>query len=703
MRGLRRRRTASKEAAATITADLSGAVIQGGQVAVGENITQFYAEAGAVVNYSAPREQQRPRLRPLPVQRLPRDFPGLLGREEQVGIAKAAFSSGSPVEFFGEPGIGKSALLRHLAHHADQRPSEGTIHHASAGEPLEDSLQFVFECFYECETTLIPTPAQLREYLQERRALLIFDDVELERDDLERLMDVLSACSLLTASTQRHLWGEGQAIELGGLDEREALALVEGEIDRPLSGEEREAVRTLWSAVVGNPLRLLQAGAEMRRGLAAARLADTVTVEPGTLDSSLVGSLSPGDRLLLEPLAALPAGSLHRDDLARLTGLSDARKRLKALEERALVQSQSPRYGLAAGLGDELLDEKERRRWRERLLAHFADRGDELPDSADGPTALALLEWAANDDERRPEALRLVRVLDKTFNLGGRWGSWRRALEAALVAARGLGDRAAEAWSLHQLGSRALCLGDTAAAGASLSAALELRETLGDHQGAAITRHNLELLSATPSAGHGRGRWLNPTILLAALALVAGTATALVLSQSNDSSPGPTAGKYLPPIPTQGSKPDLVVAIDTVQPVGDGGTPSCEITYTIANRGGGVAGQSITGIHFSTAALAIQDPSPVLNPGQAYQQEATVSRTRCPAAKKIKAHADEGGQVVESDEDNQDIPSTDISVTVPPTTSVSTTPSTTTTSSTTTTTSSTTTTISSTTTPDTIP
>src|SRR5436190_3701531 len=248
MLGLRRRRTEREEPAAngtTITADLAGATIQGGQVAVGENISQFYAEAGSVVTYVAPEKQPRPQLRPLPLERLPRDFPKLIGREEQVEAARAALGAGSAVEFFGEPGIGKSVLLRYLAHHPGEHLPEGTVHHAAAGEPLEDSLQFVFESFYECETAFVPTPGQLAGYLGERRALLVFDDLDLERDELERLMNAAPGCGFLSASTARRLWGEGEAIELGGLGEGEALALVEGEAGRPLTSEEREALRAL--------------------------------------------------------------------------------------------------------------------------------------------------------------------------------------------------------------------------------------------------------------------------------------------------------------------------------------------------------------------------------------------------------------------------------------------------------------------------
>jgi hypothetical protein len=57
-----------------------------------------------------------------------------------------------------------------------------------------------------------------------------------------------------------------------------------------------------------------------------------------------------------------------------------------------------------------------------------------------------------------------------------------------------LEDRAAEAWCLHQSGTRALCLENSPRARAYLIEALRLRESLGDEEGAAVTRHNLDLL-----------------------------------------------------------------------------------------------------------------------------------------------------------------------------------------------------------------
>src|SRR5262249_7426936 len=69
-----------------------------------------------------------------------------------------------------------------------------------------------------------------------------------------------------------------------------------------------------------------------------------------------------------------------------------------------------------------------------------------------------------------------------------------RVLKTEFQAAQALEDRAAKARTLHQWGTRSLCLGDVGVARAALSKALRLREASGDQAGAAVTRHNLNLL-----------------------------------------------------------------------------------------------------------------------------------------------------------------------------------------------------------------
>jgi hypothetical protein len=89
--------------------------------------------------------------------------------------------------------------------------------------------------------------------------------------------------------------------------------------------------------------------------------------------------------------------------------------------------------------------------------------------------------------------------------LHGLWETWQTTIEAVLQSARRLGDRANEAWALHQLGTHALSIGWTGQAIDFLKQALDLRRSLGDVIGMAYTQHNLNLLIPPPSSGQDNG------------------------------------------------------------------------------------------------------------------------------------------------------------------------------------------------------
>ena len=60
-------------------------------------------------------------------------------------------------------------------------------------------------------------------------------------------------------------------------------------------------------------------------------------------------------------------------------------------------------------------------------------------------------------------------VLDPVYPQSGRWDAWKDVLAPMFTAARAVGDRAAEARALHQLGTRELCLLGVGAAAGLLS------------------------------------------------------------------------------------------------------------------------------------------------------------------------------------------------------------------------------------------
>jgi hypothetical protein len=516
-----------------------------GDVTIGNYTLRIGSVHGGVVNVASPHQQRLPQPRPLPVFLLPRRSPGLLlGRKAETAAATAALRSASPVGFHGPAGVGKTKLLRHLAH--DQLTSEfpdGVVcFSAIRHKPVEDLLLDLFDAFYEREATYKPTPVQVRHALQGKRALIVLDDVGLERDDVAALMDAAPSCAFLLASTECCLWGEdGRAVALRGLPPDDALALVERELGRPLTEEERPAAQALCAASEGNPLRLLQLAALVREdGRALADLATLLRAGPPAeaLREQALAACSEQERRILEVLAVPMGASLGERHVSALTGIAEVAPELDSLRRRKLVQSHGSRCSLTGSPDDAPREEWDPSPWNARALEHFADWAEhqrQAPErvAEEADAILGILRRALQEG-RWAGALRLGRAAEGALALGGRWGAWAQVLGWELRAARALGDRAAEAWSLHQSGTRALCVEDSSTAHADLTEALELRESLGDREGVAVTRHNLELVGfGGPDGDHepegdgsggggdgGGGGWWRPRLWLGALGLV---------------------------------------------------------------------------------------------------------------------------------------------------------------------------------------
>jgi hypothetical protein len=91
------------------------------------------------------------------------------------------------------------------------------------------------------------------------------------------------------------------------------------------------------------------------------------------------------------------------------------------------------------------------------------------------------------------EVLEIGRHVETPMALGGRHGAWKRVLDDSLVAASALGDRAAEGWALHELGSRSLLREDNAEARVQLAQAHAVRRDV-DPEGAELSRQNMRLV-----------------------------------------------------------------------------------------------------------------------------------------------------------------------------------------------------------------
>jgi zinc-ribbon domain len=536
-----------------------------GDVNIGNYTLRIGTLNGGVVNVAPSQQKSVPQPRPVPVMLLPRPFAGFLDRTEEVSSATAVLEGASPVEFHGPPGVGKTALLHYLAHYKFAPVfSAGVVFFSEIRHrPVDDLLLDFFDAFYERDPTYLPTPVQMRHALRDEHALVVLDDVDLEMEEVVALMDAAPASVFLSAATERRLWSGGRTIALRGLPSEDALALIERELGYPLGEKDRTIVQQLYASLEGYPLRLLQLGALVRdEGISLAEVAERLQQHAGSVGEAVteqvLATRSEDEQRVLAALAVPMGASVGEEHLNELAGVADARPALESLQQRKLVQAHSPRYSLTGSLDETLREEWDLTPWNERALVHFATWAEEQRHASDrvleeADSILGVLQRSAQNGHWEG-VLRLGQATEGPLAVRGHWGAWAETLKWELEAARQLGDRAAEAWSLHQSGTRALCLEDAPTARRDLSEALRLRESLGDREGAAVTRHNLNLLGGfggndglqgNGSGGGAGSRALWPLIVgtivvVAILALIAAALGEEIwpTSPGNESPPG---------------------------------------------------------------------------------------------------------------------------------------------------------------------
>ena len=232
---------------------LHGAI--SGHVAVGRYVLHVGDPCGAVLREAAPGERAPIRPRPTPVLLRPKSNRGLFDRGIELAAAVSALDRGLPVEASGAPGIGKTALLRHLAHHPRAAAfADGIVYVPARQQSSDDLLQRLFEAFYESDGLCKATEAEIRVGLRDKQALILLDDVHLTEDELERVLDIAPRSAFVVATRERRLWREVRSLALNGLPGDAAVLLLEREIERPLDDRERSAATDLCAALAGHPL-----------------------------------------------------------------------------------------------------------------------------------------------------------------------------------------------------------------------------------------------------------------------------------------------------------------------------------------------------------------------------------------------------------------------------------------------------------------
>lgn len=481
-------------------------------VIVGNYNIQIGSIHGSEVNVQVSEPAPLSRPRSTPVMLLPRPFSHLVGRHEEIYWAIASIESLQTAEFYSKPGMGKTALLRHLAYLPQLTApfDRGAVYLSSRYYTTPDYLQSLHEAFYESEPSYKPTVEQIRHALSGQKILVILDDQpsteheaerQQQRNQLETLINGLPDATFLLASPQRYIWGEGNSLPLKGLPLNDALALIEQDLQRPLTSAEHPAAEQLWQMLHGNPQEILYATGYMRcDGMSLDQVVQQMQSPAPRkfLIQQIWSRLSKPQRLVLASLAALSGIAILGRWLAEMTAIPNLDAVLDSLVERRLLETVGDRYGVSpsvASVIEEGLNLDPARLQALNQYTAWAEQQLSAPDAVvheiDG--ILYSLDWAVQSG-KWAEALRLIKAIESPLALSKRWGVWAKVLHWGLLAGRSLSDPATEAWALHQLGSRALCLSDVDTAYEHLSQALQIREALGDQVGAAVTRHNLNLL-----------------------------------------------------------------------------------------------------------------------------------------------------------------------------------------------------------------
>ena len=458
---------------------------------------------GGVVNIIKPSDKPKYSARSTPVTIKPRAFPSLLDRENEFELIKKSVHSSVPISVWGQQGVGKTSFIRQLTHTLDIGSfTSGIVYLDTSGLGYEDLLQALFDSFFESDSTYKPTTANIVRALQNIKALIFLDDIQIGRDEVPSILDAAPNSLFILSSTERSLWGEGEVIPLRGLPENESIKLFEKELSRSLSEQEKITVIKICAMLQGHPLQILQAASLARDSGRPVEYILSEIANEKTDDKSMaymtMASLSDSEKQVLALLAA--AGG-HIVSLEHIKGIfkdGSAQKDIQRLVTLGLVQSHSPRFNISDALVSSITAAWNLSSWQDVLLNYAINWVSQQPTSALVEESSGLLiHTLKNAGERKKwrEVIQLGRALEKFMVLFKRWQTWSDILNLILTAAKALNDSKIQAWALHQLGSRALYLGYASEAKTFLSQALNIRQALGDKAGMAVTQHNINTLN----------------------------------------------------------------------------------------------------------------------------------------------------------------------------------------------------------------
>ncbi len=442
-----------------------------GTLVVGDhNIVQLAGVAASVVVAQGPAQVHRPT-----------DIPGFLDRRVETARALAAVKPGAVLELVGVPKIGKTALARHaaLAGAGDFRDGALLLPPGLAG--ARDVLQSLFEIFYLATPELAPSATRLREFLAAKNALVVVDHCELSSRDLPVLLDAARDCAWLVAGAAPPLAEAAARITLEGLPADDALALMERVHGAAFTGALAVQALAQCEALHGHPQAVMD----------AARLL-------GAAAPTGESPLSQDERALLSTLRLFAPRPVPGEVLPELSGLPRAVELAQALAARGLLRADAAGFQPMESAQPEQAPGEQLLAARCDAVARVGKAAGANPARRRKLLAALPLLWStlalAGARSEWKRLLSLGAAWHAPLALGGRWDAWARLLDLHRQAAQQLGDRAAEAWALHQAGTRELVLAHFDAARSLFAQSLAACEPPADAALQAATRQQLELV-----------------------------------------------------------------------------------------------------------------------------------------------------------------------------------------------------------------
>ncbi|MEV0905561.1 ATP-binding protein [Streptomyces hokutonensis] len=438
------------------TGALSGTMVVGnGNTVYSLSIT---AEDGSTVTV-----QQEPLPAPVmrrPISQLPRSAAEpLIGRARDVTVLQEAVETRQLVQIWGAAGVGKSALLRHLACELPRGP-EGVAHVEAGGRTADDLAQAIFDISFDAPNYK-PSPEVLKEHLKTLRLRIYLDDAALDEKDLRRLFDMASQSTFVFTSQARSGVDGVHAIRLDGLTAPAAAELVTALLARELRPDEATTVAALCDAVDGNPLRLRRIALSAATGKGLPGIDDLPELLP-----ALLNKLGPQERDLLHLLGSLSGAELAARHLHDLLGGPDTDSIAEGLVRHGLLLSSETGYSCPPDVAEAVLNSRRTEFPADQLCRAFTvwvEAGDTTPD--DVAAHFQALDVAVLRAERSGHAqlgVELARLASPKLALSRQFDAWGSLLGVGWAAARSAGDEESEEFFLREARTRRKAIGRVA-------------------------------------------------------------------------------------------------------------------------------------------------------------------------------------------------------------------------------------------------